>query len=456
MRARRHIAAAALAAAGTLVLALPGAASAAYVDEVAEAWADDPVYVDDDAREALSQNEERALEEQIAEGEEPVYVAVLPEEAREEGGGTTVGLLQELAQEQGSNATYAAIVGGQFRAGSTDGLPASQLSARSFSEHRSDGADAVLEDFVARVQQARATGDTPGSGSGAGDGGGGGGFGLIIFLLLFVGLPLFFFMRVKKRITRAFGGGGGRGGGYAEPAYEQPSSIDHFEADELRDVQRAAHSDMVALGEDLRTMDIEIQLPKATPEAKRRYSEALDAYQKVSAAIDEADTLQELRPLSREIARGRYSLDCARALLDGRPEPEPRVACFFDPRHGTSVRDVPWIGPNDEPLDVPACEICADRVEAGRQPDTRRVEVQGREMPYYDAPQMGGYYGGFFGGGGGGGTLLTGLMLGNLLGGGGLFGGHSHGSWHPGDFGGGGGFGGGGDFGGDFGGGGDF
>ncbi|MCW2920626.1 MAG: hypothetical protein JWL76_500 [Thermoleophilia bacterium] len=433
-----------LAGALAAVLAVPASAGAAYADEVVEAWRDDPVYVDEDARDVLSESAEGDLEDQISEGEESVYVAVLPENAREEGGGTTVGMLRELAREQGSNATYALVAGGQFRAGSTSGSGATRASEAAFQEHRGDGVDAVLQDFVTRVQ----SGEGSGSGSGGRDSGGGGGgsfLPLLLPLLLFGGAFVF----LRRLMRRGRGGGAGRT--QAEP---QVASIDDMSEPELLEVQTAARGDMVALGEDLRTMDIEIQLPDAPAAAKSRYVAALDAYQKVSATVDSADTLAELRPLSGELARGRYALDCARALLEGRPEPSPRVPCFFDPRHGTSSRDVQWVGPKNEPLSVPACEICADRVEAGRQPDTRQVEHDGQQMPYYEEPRMGGYYGGFFGGGGGGGSLLTGMLLGNMFGGGGgLFGGGGGGSGWGGD---GGGFGGGGDFGGDFGGGGDF
>lgn len=435
---RVHARATTIALAMLVLAVMAPAARADYVDDVAEAWNDDPIYVDDGERDVLSASAERDLEERISDGDQPVYIAVLPEEARAEGGGTTVGLLQELAQRQGSTATYAAIVGGQFRAGGTGG--ATRLADEAFQAERAAGPDAVLADFVTRVQ----SGEGASGGSRGSSRSGGSGIGGLLTLALLVGGGLLAFRALRRR------GGGHRHG---TPV---PAGIDEMAPEELAEVRSAAQGDLVALGDDIRTMDIEIQLPGASEQAQQRYVGALDSYQKVSAAIDEATTLQEMRPLSGEIARGRYALDCARALLDGKAEPSPRVPCFFDPRHGTSVRDVQWIGPKDEPLKVPACEICADRVEAGRQPDTRTVESHGQQVPYYESPQMGGYYGGFFGGGGGGGSVLTGMLLGSMLGGGGLFGGGGWGSSGGWDSGGGGGFGGGGDFGGDFGGGGDF
>jgi hypothetical protein len=163
-------------------------------------------------------------------------------------------------------------------------------------------------------------------------------------------------------------------------------------------------------------------------------------------------------------------MQTTQALLEGKPPPERRAPCFFDPRHGPSVRMVDWAPPGGTPRPVPACAVDAQRVEQGLDPQVREIEYAGRSVPYWAAPAaytpfFGGFYGGF-----GGGGFLPGLLIGEMLGGG--FGGWSDpgygGGWDDGgnsgdggDFGDGGlgdfGDAGGGDFGGgDFGGGGDF
>jgi hypothetical protein len=141
----------------------------------------------------------------------------------------------------------------------------------------------------------------------------------------------------------------------------------------------------------------------------------------------------------------------AESRLEGKEPPERRPACFFDPRHGPSVRDVEWAPPGGQPRAVPACAADATRIEQGEEPESRQVLVGGRASPYWAAgPMYGGYFGGFF----------PGLLLGELLGGG--LGGYGWGGVPDGsgqgDFGGGGDAGdfGGGDFGGGDGGGGDF
>jgi hypothetical protein len=110
---------------------------------------------------------------------------------------------------------------------------------------------------------------------------------------------------------------------------------------------------------------------------------------------------------------------------------------------------------------VPACEADAQRVERGLEPESRHVLVGGQAVPYWGAPPyFGGWAGGYFSPFGGTG-FISGLFMGELLGG--AFGGFGYGPLGYGGFGswsggGGGGNGGGGwsDFGGGGGGFGDF
>ncbi|MCW2925323.1 MAG: hypothetical protein JWM98_2727, partial [Thermoleophilia bacterium] len=251
-RTRGRVVAVAVLAATTLLASPSGAAAAdGYVEDVVRAWADDPVYVDSSERDVLSRKDEQALEERIGRGNESVYVAVLPKDARGEGGGTTVGLLRELAQQQGARATYAGVVGGQFRAGSTDGVAATRLSSDAFDAHGDEGVAAVLGDFVDRVE----AGDRGSSRSRGGSGGPG--LGVLLFPLILIGGVVLLFRRMLRR---------GRAG--SSRGQETPPSLDDFSGEELAEVKRAARGDMVALGEDLRTMDIEVQLPSASAAAK--------------------------------------------------------------------------------------------------------------------------------------------------------------------------------------------
>lgn len=234
---------------------------------------------------------------------------------------------------------------------------------------------------------------------------------------------------------------------------------------EWEEVRSAAQEDLVALGDDIRSLDIDIQMPGVSDEAKQRYEQSLEAYQRASEMFDRAKRPEDLAPVSETLEEGRFAMAYAKAVLEGKPPPERRPPCFFDPRHGPSTEDVQWAPPGGAPRDVPACAADALRIKEGFDPHGRQVLVNGSPTDYWNAPRhygpmMGGYFGGF-----GGGGLLNTLLMGSVLGAGlglgeaavgGLFGDGGDGGW--GDGGGDGGDGDGGDFGGDGGdfGGGDF
>ena len=236
---------------------------------------------------------------------------------------------------------------------------------------------------------------------------------------------------------------------------------------EWEEVRASAEEDLVALGEDIRSLDVDIQMPQASEEAKQRYEQALEAYQRASQVFDAAKRPEDLAPVSETLEEGRYAMAYAKAVLEGKPPPERRPPCFFDPRHGPSTEDVEWAPPGGATRPVPACAADAVRIKEGFQPHGRQVTVGGRPTDYWNAPrQYGPMMGGYFNGFGGGGLLNT-LLVGSALGAGlglgeaavgGLFGdGDGDGGWGDGDgdggdggWGGDGGDFGGGDFGGDF------
>jgi hypothetical protein len=194
-------------------------------------------------------------------------------------------------------------------------------------------------------------------------------------------------------------------------------------------------------------------MPDADPRAKEDYGRALASYERASSAFGRARSPEHLEAVSSALEEGRYAMTSAKARLAGEEPPERRPPCFFDPRHGPSVRDVMWAPPGGEPRPVPACAADATRVEEGEEPEPRQVLVGGTPTPYWNAgpayaPWVGGYFGGVTG------TLVPMLFVGSMLGGGWGFDapGESFDDVGGGDFGGGD-FGGGDFGGGDFGGG---
>ena len=185
---------------------------------------------------------------------------------------------------------------------------------------------------------------------------------------------------------------------------------------EWEEVRTSAQDDLVALGDDIRSLDVDIQMPGVSDEAKQRYEQALEAYQRASQIFDRAKRPEDLAPVSETLEEGRFAMAYAKAVLEGRPPPERRPPCFFDPRHGPSVEEVQWAPPGGSLRPVPACAADALRIKEGFQPHGRQVTVDGRPTDYWNAPRhYGPWAGGYFNGFGGGGLLQT-LLVGSALG----------------------------------------
>lgn len=414
----------AIAAAAAAFLA-PAAHAGPIIDRAVAALQNDPVYVDPAANPAITDAQKTELEQRIlAGGSAPLYLAILPDSASAEAGGSPDEVLRAIASSVNRRGTYAVVVGRHLRAGATNGVLPQGEAAKDVDEavaaHKGQGLDAILLDFVDRVEADRNS--TGSSGEGGGSGGGGSGLALLGIL----GAALLVFLGIGRARRRQ----------QAQHQFEE--------------VRKATQDDLVALSEDIDTVDIDVQMPQADPHAKEDYGQAIEAYKKGSAALDRAHRTQDLEQVTSAIEEGRFAMASAQARLEGSPPPERRPPCFFDPRHGPSTRDVRWAPPGGQPREVPACEADALAVESGHDPESRQVEVGGRMVPYWGAPAyFGPFAGGYFGGFGG---FLPGLLFGELLGGGGMFGGGYYGGSDPGGDSGGD-FGGGGDVGGGFGGG---
>jgi len=406
------------------------------VQRAADALQSDSVYVAPDNNADVSPADADGIRAEIRnQGGGPIYVAVFGP-----GEGEPAQLGRQLVRTLQAPGVYAVIAGPRgrsFDAGSAggsglDGGVAAELATDALNAQKPNGATAILLDFVDRVGEARANGGEPKSSTGVGTG-----F-LVVIAVFFLGGAGLLFWRSRVRRRR--------------------------QAEQVEELRKVVDEDLVALGDDIRALDIDVEMPNIDPRAKEQYARALQAFEQASAALRLARRPEDFRPIGQTLEEGRYAMEAAKARLEGREPPEHRPPCFFDPRHGPSTRDVEWTPDFGAPRMVPACEADALRVEAGEDPSAREIEIAGRgRVPYWQAPAYyGPYAGGFYGGFGGSG-LLTGLLAGSLLAG--AWDTPAYGSdWSGGgDWGGGGDFGGGdwggggGDFGGgDFGGGGDF
>jgi hypothetical protein len=386
-----------LASATAALVLVPAAQAAPIIDRAVAALNTGAVYVDPAAELAVSPADQRRLRQKIdSAGAGPVYIAILPATAEQEAGGSPDGVLQAIHDALGRKGTYAAVIGRHFRAGSDVLSPgvAGRLATDALNARRGDGVTATLLDFIDRTAAER---------NGNGNGGGGtsgqpSGGGKVLIGLLIAGAVGFLLFRAARKRRRS--------------------------QSELAEVKAAAHEDLIALADDVQKLE---QPVEANAQAKQEYTQALDFYDKASGAYDRVTRAGQLEGVTSALEEGRWHMSAAQSLLDGRTRPDRRPPCFFDPRHGPSARDVEWTPPGGTPRKVPACEADAQAVERGTEPASRQVMAGGRLVPYWSAPPyFGPWAGGYFMPFGGTG-FLSGLFVGELLGG--AFGGWGYGSW---------------------------
>jgi hypothetical protein len=369
----------------TFGLMLAAAAPAAAQDAIGsavDALRTDSVYVapgvDADVDEVREEISDRGLE---------MNVAVMPE------GTDPVDAAPQIYSRLGEQGILAVVAGTQIVAG--PGQENREAAEEAAEANRGESVETVLLDFVERV-------DDGGEDGGIGAGG--------VILLGALGAGGVAIVASRRRRRRQ-------------------------EAAAFAEVKENARDDLVALGDDIRALEMDMDMPGASSEAKADYETAVEAYQRADQSWRLAQRPDDLEPAGAALEEGRWAMQSARARLEGREPPERRAPCFFDPRHGPSTREVEWAPYGGEPRMVPACEADAQRVERGHDPEAREVTVGGQRVPYWAAgPMYAPFMGGFFGTG-----ILPGLVVGTVLGSAwdepsGDFGG---GDWGGGDFGGG-------------------
>ncbi|MGW1273408.1 hypothetical protein [Streptomyces sp. NPDC002491] len=435
------VAALVLAVLALLTAGAPRADAATSVSAVAEALRESPVYVDPGARGQLSQADAHALQRRIESAGKPLFIAVLP------AGYPTADLFTDLRAATGVTGAYAIRLGDRFDA-RADSSVLSRTAVQNLvtSVRGESDARTQLTDFTDRALL-NMGGSAPAS-WGSRDGGGGVSQTALItagVVLAAGGAGAYTLVRRNRRRRAA----------------EQRAALDRLRV--------VVDEDITAFGEELDRLDFHPAEPGADDAMRADYERSLDAYEQAKSAMAAAVRPEDVRGVTQALEDGRFSLAALAARREGRPLPERRPPCFFDPRHGPSVGDAAWTPPGGATREVPVCAADATRLADGRDPVIREVDSDYGRRPYWEAgPAYGPWAGGYFGGG-----ILPGLLVGTMLGsmmatpsyahdygagygdfgGGGYDGGDVSGAdFDPGDFGGFGG--GGGDFGG--GGGGDF
>ncbi len=194
---------------------------------------------------------------------------------------------------------------------------------------------------------------------------------------------------------------------------------------QLSTSKRAADDDVTKFGEELQRLDTDVAGHPLNESMQQDYQRALDAYDDAKMSLNAVSKPEEIRHVTEILEDGRYAVACVKARIAGDPLPQKRPPCFFNPAHGPSVQNVTWSPAGGTNRDVPACAADAERVLAGADPYIRTVQVGARRVPYWEggqayAPWAQGYYHRWNGS-----DLLSGVLIGSFLfgGGGNIFGG---------------------------------
>jgi hypothetical protein len=174
------------------------------------------------------------------------------------------------------------------------------------------------------------------------------------------------------------------------------------ERTDLAQIRALADEDVTLLGEELSRLGERVDAQSLDAVTRLDYQQALDAYESARRSVRDLDSAEEITTVTDTLAAGRYAMVCVQERLAGRPVPERRVPCFFNPQHGPSTTDVDWTWPRRGTLRVPACAQDAARIKASEQPEIRYVSYDSRRMPYWQAGTAAAPYGrGYFAEGGG-------------------------------------------------------
>ncbi|WP_262059063.1 hypothetical protein [Streptomyces sp. STR69] len=363
-----------------LTMASPAAADTG-VSTIGRALREGPVYVDP-AASGLSSAD--ALAQRIKKADKPVFVVVLP------AGYPTANLFTNLRTATGITGLYAIRLGDRFDARADSRVLSNAAVKNLVSSVQGEDAKTQLDDFTDRAL-ANMGGSAPASWGGSSDGGGGvSGTALIVAggVLVAGGAGAYTLVRRSRR----------------RRLEEQRAALD-----KLRVV---VDEDITAFGEELDRLDFHPAEPHADDAMRADYERALDAYEQAKSYMAAAVKPEDVRAVTQALEDGRFSLAQLAARREGRPLPERRAPCFFDPRHGPSVADATWTPAGGAPREVPVCAADQARLADGRDPMIREVDTDYGRRPYWDAgPAYGPWAGGYFGGG-----LLPGLLVGTLLG----------------------------------------
>ncbi|MFF7245883.1 hypothetical protein ACFZBU_18475 [Embleya sp. NPDC008237] len=379
----------------TLVLAILAFASAPAhsasgggIGTIAASLRDDPVYTVPAAADVLPGDTADALRARIRSSGKPVFVVAVPADSPLATAGSPAAVLSGLREQVGRPGVYAVAVGRTFDAAADASVMSrarlATLKSDVLAAHQGDGPGLLTAFVDGAVADAR-QGSAP-----AGDRGGSSWVGLtVVAVVIAAGVGGLLLVRRRSRTRRAARA-----------------------REELEQVRPVVDEDITAYGETLERAAFDPGAADSDDGMRAEWTNALDAYERAKSAMAAAREPADVRAVSEALDDGRFALATLEARRRGTPLPQRRPPCFFDPRHGPSVRDMRWAPADGAERDVPVCAADAARLDDGLDPAIREVDAPGGRRPYWEAgPAYGPWAAGWYGG-----MLLPGLLIGTTLG----------------------------------------
>lgn len=142
-----------------LLLVAAPALAGPVIDKAAASLRNDPVYVDPGAATTLAPDAAARVRAHITSGQASIFVAALPADVTSEVNGNADEMPAALGRAIGRNGAVGVVTSKSFRAGasSNSGLArgqAGELANLAFAAHKAQGPEAVLQDWISRVQDA--------------------------------------------------------------------------------------------------------------------------------------------------------------------------------------------------------------------------------------------------------------------------------------------------------------
>lgn len=379
----------------TATAAAPVAVPSATFEDVGRALRSDPLYVDPKSQVTLTPSQQLQLRTAISGAGSPLYIALLPQQALTAAGGSPDAVIDRVRRAVGLPGTYAIMIGSSnssygFQARSTLGS-VGPVATAAYQENLGDPAGTLLQ-FTDSVAEMAAVGELSGGVTVPGPGDGSlsdstssassaASSGSAVGALAVLGGVLLV--------------GGGATAGLV--AYGRKKSRQRNAA-AVAAVRRTLEEDITAFGEALDQLEVDMSDPRLGDEGRADLQEALDSYEGAKAAAAAMTSPEQASAVTSALDDGRWRLACVQARLAGTALPERRPPCFFDPRHGPSVKDVPFVPSQGAAVrDVPACQACATAVETGQMPDYRVTQSSTGTQPYWNSgSEYAGYTQGYY------------------------------------------------------------